>query len=92
VGAVDVTQLLGGDPRRGDLIGGVTGAEAGQQPGVAGGGVVLGAAQQDPPDAVEGVAGSSPVPEGVGLNAAAYRVDRVLAQLDRVEGVMPTSA
>lgn len=91
-GAVDVAELLGGDPRAGDLTAVVAGVQAGAQAGVAGQGVALGAAEQDPPDPVQGVTASAPTAEGVGLDAAAHGVDRVLGQLDRVESVMPTSA
>ncbi len=91
-GAVDVAQLLGGDPRGRDLPVLVAGGQAGEQSPVAGRGVVLRPAEQDPPDPVQGVAASAPVPEALLLDAAADSVDRVLRQLDRVERVMPTSA
>jgi len=87
-----VAQLLGGDPRGRDLPVLVAGGQAGEQSPVAGRGVVLRPAEQDPPDPVQGVAASAPVPEALLLDAAADSVDRVLRQLDRVEGVMPTSA
>jgi len=76
-GVVDVTQLLGGDPRRPHLPGGV----AGEQPGVAAQRVALGAAQQHPPDPVKGATAPAPVPQGVLLDAAADRVDGVLPSL-----------
>ena len=91
-GAVDVAQLLGGDPRRAHLPVGIAGGQPGEQPGVAAQGVALGAAQQHPPDPVHRVSAPAPVPEGVLLDAAAHCVDRVLAQLHGVERSRTTVA
>lgn len=65
----------------------IAGVQAGQHPGVGGGGEVLRAAQQDPADAVERVALAAAMSEGLLLDPAADVIDGLLGQSDSVEGI-----
>lgn len=76
-GAVDVAQLLQGDPGAAEFAGRVADAEAGQQLLVLLGGQPLGAAAQQPADAVERIAAAAPVTEGLVLHPATHLVNGV---------------
>ena len=86
-GAVEVTQLLGGDVGRGDLPARVAGAQPGQEPAVGLLGEVLRAAQQDPADAVERVALAAAVPTDGLLNSPSALIERLASEARDVEGI-----